>query len=306
MERVYYKQLIEGAAIPAIIHNSSYFLIQMAVYENGTVSCWHKSDLQQFWSDLEKGWVVPSVPPDAELSINNLGCFPIREARWFYNREEYYHRVEEVVRSLNPEMTNLYRMAQWEKDKWEKARVRWKADPTPCKLKPGWCYTLIDGDSSYIFYRQEGRLHLTSLTVYADKTVRLGAVSDRSYTLEEIEGLFVQKILSTSPEGVEWVEIDGLGNVLLAPPEYGALPVEEKRKEINDTMAGLSGEKDSLDRCKRAHYQYLTDPNDWTREELRKAYEAVPEHQRMFLGDMDTRDNDFIRILYSPEVKREV
>lgn len=124
--------------------------------------------------------------------------------------------------------------------------------------------------------------------------------------MEEIEGLFVQKILSTSPEGEEWVEIDGLGNVLLAPPEYGALPVEEKQKEINDTMAGLSGEKDSLDRCKRAHYQYLTDPNDWTREELRKAYEAVPEHQRMFLGDMDTRDSDFIRILYSPGVKREV
>ena len=70
MERVYYKQLIEGASIPAIIHNSSYFLIQMAVYENGTVSCWHKSDLQQFWGDLETGWVVPSVPADADLSIN--------------------------------------------------------------------------------------------------------------------------------------------------------------------------------------------------------------------------------------------
>lgn len=41
-------------------------------------------------------------------------------------------------------------------------------------------------------------------------------------------------------------------------------------------------------------------------EELRKTYEAVPESQRMYLGDMDTKDWDFIRILYRPDQKREV
>lgn len=40
MGNVYRKQLVEGVTIPAIIHNSSYFLIQMTVYEDGTVSCW--------------------------------------------------------------------------------------------------------------------------------------------------------------------------------------------------------------------------------------------------------------------------
>ncbi len=62
MSKVYRRQLVEGVTIPATIHNGSYFLIDMAVYEDGTVSCWHKSYLQQFQQDLRKGWVVPKVP----------------------------------------------------------------------------------------------------------------------------------------------------------------------------------------------------------------------------------------------------
>lgn len=69
---------------------------------------------------------------------------------------------------------------------------------------------------------------------------------------------------------------------------------------------GLSGEKDAIDRCQEAYYLYLTEPTEQARENLRKCYEAVPEHKRCFLGDMDTRDSDYIRILYHPEEKREV
>ncbi len=50
---------------------------------------------------------------------------------------------------------------------------------------------------------------------------------------------------------------------------------------------------------------YLVEPTDFYKEELRKAYEAVPEHERCYLGDMDTRDSDFRRILYTND-KREV
>ena len=49
----------------------------------------------------------------------------------------------------------------------------------------------------------------------------------------------------------------------------------------------------------------MTDPCDYTKEKLRKAYEAVPEHERMYLGDMDSKDWDYHRILYSDK-KREV
>ena len=68
----------------------------------------------------------------------------------------------------------------------------------------------------------------------------------------------------------------------------------------------LLGEEDSIDICRRAYHYYLEEPSEWAREKLRKAYEAVPEHQRMYLGDMDSRDSDYLRILYHPEQKREV
>ncbi len=48
MGRVYYRQRVEGVTIPAVIHNGSYFYTNLGVYENGIVSCWHRSDLRQF------------------------------------------------------------------------------------------------------------------------------------------------------------------------------------------------------------------------------------------------------------------
>lgn len=307
MGKVYRRQLVEGVTIPAVIHNSSYFLIQMAVYEDGTVSCWHKSDLIQFQNDLKKGWVVPAVPCGKSLCVHGLGSFPVLDARWHYHSQSFYTHVEDVVRSLNPEMANLYHTTRREEEKWNKARVSWSASPTPCKLKDGLGYHLQDGDSCYIFYRTKKALYLTPVTCFEDKTVQIDAAGSTFYSQEEIHEMFDQKMLDTAPVGKEWVTIDGLGKVLLeADPEYQTLPAQEKYKEIEETLKRLSGEEDALDLCRAAHYEYLTDPNEWTREALRKAYEAVPEHKRMYLGDMDTRDSDFIRILQYPDEKREV
>lgn len=54
MNKVYRKQLVEGMGSPGIIHNSSYFLMQLSVYEDGVVGCWHKSNLS-FHPSLKKG-----------------------------------------------------------------------------------------------------------------------------------------------------------------------------------------------------------------------------------------------------------
>ena len=306
MGACYSRQLVEGVTIPAIIHNSGYFLISMAVYENGTVSCWHKSDLIQFKEDLRKGWVVPAVPRGKELSVHGLGDFPVRDTRWKHDAHSFYRRVEDTVRCLNPEMANLYRTTQREIDKWNEARVQWSASPTPRKRGSGFLYTLLDGNGGYVFYRREGTLCLSFLTAYADKTLQLDDAGDRFFTPEEIDKLFEDGILLTAPAEEEWVSISGLGEVLLAPPDFGPLPVQEKRKEIAENVSRAAGEPDAHDRCIEAYHEYLVEPGDRTRENLRKAYEAVPEHERIYLGDMDSRDSDFIRILYNPDIKREV
>lgn len=305
MGHVYHKHLVEGVTIPAIIHNSNYYLIQMAVYENGTVSCWKRSDLNQFHEDLVKGWVVPHIPTYDKISVHGLGFFQIRDARWKYNIDEYYLHVTDIVHSLNPEMANLYNATDREIAKWKNARVSWMDSPIPCKIKAPYGYDLINGKSCYIFYRKENQLYLTPLTVYADKTIQIEAAGKHIFSQNDLDELFASNILCTSPENEEAVIIEGLGEIVLAKPR-DILSAKDKLAEITDTISLVSGEKDSLDRCQEAHYQYLIDPNSFTREQLRKAYEAVPEHIRMYLGDMDTRDSDIIRILNYPDKKREV
>ncbi len=68
----------------------------------------------------------------------------------------------------------------------------------------------------------------------------------------------------------------------------------------------LSGNETSLEKCRNAYYQYLIYPDEETREQLKQAYESVPEHERIYLGDMDTRDTDYQRIIYHPNEKRSL
>lgn len=307
MGKVYRRQLVEGISIPAIIHNRSYFLIQMAVYADGIVSCWHKSDLQQFQEDLNRGWVVPTVPKGNELSVHHLGNFVIKKARWYHDAKSYYQQVREMVQDLNPEMVNLYHTTPSETAKWDKLHIRFSASPTPCKRKEGFGYDFWDGRGNYIFCRQNGRLYLTTLTVFADKTVQLDGMGPQYYTMEEIEQLFAQGTLCTNLDREEWATVFCLGELLLAPMAGGyEISVHDKLQEIADDLSELLGEEDSMDLCRRAYHYYLEEPSEWSREKLRKAYEAVPEHMRMYLGDMDSRDSDYLRIIYHPEQKREV
>lgn len=304
MGKVYRRQMIEGVSLPGIIRNGSYFFTELAVYEDGVVSCWHKSGLEQFQKELERGWVVPSVPKGENLNIHGLASFQVEDACWKHSRESYYQYIQEVVRQLNPEMANIYRATQQEIQKWEKYRVTWAASPTACKLQPGFGYSLTDGETVYIFFRQENSLLLTFLTAYQDKTLQVDAAGEKLFTPEEVDRMFEEGVLCTEPKEGEWVTIPGLGKVM--PKDCSFVPQEEKRKEVAQLIRQAAGEEDAHDRCIAAYHQYLVEPSDWSREKLRQAYEEVPEHQRIYLGDMDTKDGDIRRILFHPKIKREV
>ena len=306
MGQIYYRKRIEGVTIPAVIHNSSYFLIQLPVYEDGTVDCWQRCDMEQFQEKLHKGWVTPQIPTGKSISIHALGDFTIVDARWSYDTDRYYQHVLEVVKQLNPEMQNIYRVSKREKEKWEKNRVIVRATPIDFKVKEGFGYFAKDGDSKYVFYRKAGKLYLTPLQVYEDKSLRLEMEGAKDYSLEEILKMFDEGILTITPKGQEWVVIDGLGEVLLGEDELPYVDVQEKKKEIKEMVSRVANEPDAHDRCVQAYHRYLEEPCAFNREQLRKAYEEVPEHERMYLGDMDTKDSDYRRILYYPNSKREV
>lgn len=71
-------------------------------------------------------------------------------------------------------------------------------------------------------------------------------------------------------------------------------------------LKGISDEPTAYNLCIYACHEYLIEPSDWTREVLRKAYEAVPAHERVYLGSMNDRGRDYRRILLTPERKCEV
>lgn len=304
MGNVYRKQTVEGVTVPAIIHNSQYFWHNMAVYEDGTVSCWEKVDLEGVPAVLKRGRLTVSIPEGKSLSIYGACCFEIKNAKWNFTNESYFEFIKDTVRSMNPEMANIYKTTEREREKWNRLRIGFTASPTPCKVieKP-FNYELIDADSTNVFLRADECLKITSLCAYEDGFFGIDGI-DKTLTFEDIEKLFSEKELCTAPKAGEFVSFGALGTAECAE-SYSAVKIKEKLKEIENSSLKIQKKPDAHERCIRAYHAYLVEPNDFYKERLREAYEAVPEHERCFLGDMDSRDSDFRRILYSNS-KREV
>lgn len=302
MGKVYRHQMIEGVTIPAVIRNGSYFWHSMAVYEDGSVSIWEKIDLDNVPQKIASGKLMFSVPEGKELSIHGLCSLKIISAEWNYDDRSYYDHIVETVRSMNPEMENIYKTTSREQAKWKEHRIVFSASPTSCKLGASFGYELLKGDNTHIFLRKDGRLLLTELYCYKDETFSIDGI-DGFMELTDIEKMFKEKTLATKPKSGEKITLGDLG-IVEAEPDLSVSP-KNKLAEIKNMSLRVQGKPDAHDAAIKAYHSYLVEPNEFYKERLREAYEAVPEHQRCFLGDMDTRDSDFRRILYTDN-KREV
>ncbi|MDE7361730.1 MAG: hypothetical protein K2N38_07335, partial [Oscillospiraceae bacterium] len=179
--------------------------------------------------------------------------------------------------------------------------------PTPCKVigKVGnFGYDLLDGSNAHIFLHKWGKILLTELYAYKDGTFSVDGLSEEYLTFEDITRLFKDKTLVTAPQKGETVSFGVLGDAEVEPV-YNPVSARQKLAELENKSLRVQNKPDAHDRCIAAYHAYLTEPTEFYKEELRKAYEEVPEHERCYLGDMDTRDDDFRRILYTDE-KREV
>lgn len=304
MGKVYRRQRIEGVTVPAIIRNGSYFWHNMAVYEDGTVSCWDKVDLSDVPRKLASGKISVSVPEGKSISVFHCCYLTIESAKWNFDTESYFDFIKETVKRLNPEMANIYQTTDREKEKWKSHRVFFAADPTPFKLKGDLGYNMLNGDKLNIFLRESGKITLTMLSCYEDGTFSVDGLGEEYLTIEDIERLFADKTLCAAPQSGELVTLGVLGEARVTV-DYDPVSDKDKLEEIRNSSLSVQNKPDAIDLCRKAYVAYLIEPCDFYKEKLREAYEAVPEHQRCYLGDMDTRDSDYRRILYTNE-KREV
>lgn len=301
MGKIYRYQRVEGKYFPGIINNVNYFFTTVALYEDGVIDCWKKVEFQDIKNVIEKGWLCCEAPNGKNISIFQVGNYTIKSAKWKYNKETYYKTIIDNLKELNPKIENINKITREIPEEDYKKEILFLSKPFRLEHKINF-HQWFNGDNTFIFYNLGGQLYLTTLTAYEDKTFEIGLLEEKYFSLEEIKEMFEKNILTTEVKDRFFIKY--FAEIEIEKINY-FVEKSQKFKEIEDMMKKVCEEETTLELCREAYFEYLADPCDYTKEKLRKAYEAVPEHERIYLGDMDSKDWDYQRILYSDE-KREV
>ncbi|AKK06832.1 hypothetical protein CMUST_12635 [Corynebacterium mustelae] len=298
---VYRLQQVSGVTVYGMINNGGYFLTDFTVYEDGIVDCWGKTDVAGMRDHVESGWVVPAIPVGETVRISELGDFRVLEARWSHATPgEYLGFLESVVDKLRGEQSHPvpdFPLSRANLD-----------EPHPKKTDP--MYNLNHAGATVAFnleafLRTDAGWEITTIVPFADETFRLSVIGERDFSFAECENMIDAGDLAITITEDAWVRVANIGELRLKPEFAIVENVTEFKKSLQGQSARAVGKQMAAEKCRQAYFEYLKEPSDFSREMLREAYEAVPEHERRYLGDMDSKDYDYYRILYTDD-KREV
>jgi len=300
LPKVYRTKVMKGLSIPGIIKNRNHYFTDLEVYEDGRVNCWNFKDFEHFKEDVKRGWVSVNIPDNEEISIHSLGSWIIKEGSWIYTQEPFIDYVWSLVKYLNPNLNNIYKYTERKVNgiKIEDCgtgRVYKEKEKIPNDHRP----EKIDGKKLNIFLKDvKDEYHLVRLDIYDKHSIFINRYAKASeINLTELEQMISdEKIVSDVPIDAQ-VHILGLGKFKIQKQNY-CVDIVEKLLEIKDIIKVLGGELSSVEKCRKVYEQYLKNPNTSLKTKLKIAYENIPEHERMFVGDMDTRDTKVIKIIY--------
>ena len=303
LPKTYRSKIIEGVSIPGIIKNGIYFFVDLEVYEDGRVECWNFEDFEHFKKHVKRGWVSVSIPNGSEISIHSLGDWTINDGSWNYDNDSFIDYVWSIVKQLNPNLTNLYtysekkvngiRIGENGKGNVYKEKKRVPNDPFPERIKgEGINLFLLDANSEY---------HLVRFDIYSEDSIIVNRFEEPfELTLAQFEEMISEgKVLTELPIGAQ-VHILGLGKFKIQEENYSE-KISEKLLEVKDTIRVLRGEPSTLDVCREVYQQYMDNPTETLKEKLKEAYENIPEHERMYVGDMDVKDTEVRMIIYGEQ-----
>jgi hypothetical protein len=304
-DTIQHAMIIEGVVTPAVIHNSSYFFIDLPVYANGLVDCWEMVDFPLFEEKLARGWVVTSVPDGKAMSIHRLGSWIVEEGRWSLDARGLHARVVELVRAMNPEMRNLHDCHGETTRKHGELSVSilGMSNKTPVRADPpsSAIARTLRGKSLSAWLREGDTTYLVSLRVFADGKIELGRIPEpRLVTLEDLQGWAKAGRLAASPPPGTRVAIHGFGSFAVGEAQW-SVELDDLLREIPDLVDAVNGRPDSVARCRAAYEAYVGGPSEERRALLRSAYEQIPEHNRTYVGDMDTKDIPVRMIVYGDQ-----
>jgi hypothetical protein len=285
-----------GLAIPIFIRNMQYHLTTAEVYADGAISVWGFVDLELFDEKLRKGWVWPAPPNGERISIFNLGLSDCVEGDWQQTPQSIRSKVHAALKELNPELMGLLDMQGSNSEYKSKIRTLEMEAVLPSPTKRSEQGMVVIGKEVPVFVADVDRFRLEHLFIFADGVLRIGAQGS-FVDLESIKRDFVSGQLTTKvPDGTR-IAIEGLGSFTTARGSW-AVPPRERVREIESIISQYKGEPNPIDMCRVAYRAYEKDPSPGNRSALKNAYETVPEHLRIYCGDMDTKDHAIRRALY--------
>jgi len=303
---VHRKKTIEGVSLSGIVGNMGYHYSDIEIYSDGMVDAWGLNDLSQFAKRFSaKSLRVLCRMPDGEaLGIHGLGSYRVVSGSWTHTPESYLRLVNKTLGKLNPDLANVYQITQREIDLNNKRRVIHASWSKPYRVTSEFGHVTEEGKKTHVFMVDGDRKLLVDVCVFKSGTVRITHPElALEIQLDELNALWKDRRFFTSIENPSEVSCGNLGVLTLVNDGY-CVDAEAKLQEIHAEHESLQGH-DRLEICRQAYHKYLEDPERGTREKLRESYERVPEHMRRYLGDMDSHDSDYRRVLYTEE-KREV
>lgn len=300
---------IEGFSIPGIILNMQYHFTDLQVYSDGLISCWGMVDLPMFKNKLSKSWVVTSIPDGQTISIFSLGSWVIENGAWDYDEESFYAYVKKLIKTLNPTLENLY---NYNGENYKMIGKSSVAKHSSLNSKPyyydnpdSFLSKRNEGEKFHVFYRNDDtKTYLAELSLYKTGKIEITNLPvKKTFKFEEIKDLIQNEKLITELNTGEKITILGLGSFTVK--SGSGVDITAKYNEFEDKYSELNGTENSISKCARIFDAYKLDPSFKLKQELKEAYEKVPEHQRMFVGDMDTKDYEVRQIIYGDSIKKE-
>jgi hypothetical protein len=286
----------DGFAIPIFIRNVEYHLTTVDAYSDGAIEVWGFVDRSLFEGKLRSGWVWPQPPDGATISIHNLGFCICRAGDWFRDKADIRNTVHEAIKFNNPTMTHLLEMGGSATEMRGNLSCAKPNLADDCPLRRCGDGSSVRGCEVPIFAVGDSKHTLTRAFVFADGTARIGAAGP----LTTADGVFKDidsgKLTTTIPNGAR-LEVEGLGSFTSHDASW-FVKAPERVKELRDLVAQLAGKPAVVQLCREARQHYESGPTEARRKHLRDMYEAVPEHLRVYCGDMDSKDGPIKRILY--------
>lgn len=298
---------VEGRALPAFIRNAGFYFTDLDVYSDGIVNAWGHLDLELFVKKLSSRWVVTSVPDGEKISIHHLASLKITNGQWDYDPQQFYEYVLEVIKDMNPDYQNLlsffgtgsvvYNGINHAKHVGKKEGPIKQED----ELFP--YYRNKAGKPFNAFWKiNDQAYYLCNLSVFTDRTVLINRIPEpQEVSMDQFIELANSKQVVSEVKKGDLIQIYGLGQFNVAEV-LGALDIKELLGEMEVDLTILSGKPTPSDICLQFFEEFLDGPTDKKLEDLKWAYERIPDHLRLYvLGDMDNKDYAITMFIYGDE-----